>query len=466
MNLTNIASNLSRAYGLVSNDPLRLQSLERATGLNAAAGNGAGSSVGGLRLPGSTQVKLSDYGRLQSALTNLKTAVGGLDSDDEVAGVSLRSDSRQISANVDKKAGPLRAATVEVTQVAESQRLQSQAFDPSTLVGTGTLEIDFGRFNSSTNTFTQGDQATAQVSIGVLDSSLNGIANAINRAGVGISARVVQEDNSAKLELTGQNTGTDQAFRIRVRDNDANGTDSTQGLSRLAFDPVEQAGAGRNLTQLRAAQDAELKVDGRAVSSPSNQVSRALSGATLNIEGTGTARISLSRDASEASRSAGKLVAALNGFYSQAGNLQADGLTRRVANDLETALGSAESGSGLKRLNLSQLGVERTGEGRFKLDEEKFNRAFEANADGVTSLLSQVASEVKGVTENSTVTSQLRRSTEGLRAANTTDSNPFVAQARQTQLQNLLGNQATLLNYSPTTRNLYGLAQYLSVASF
>ncbi|WP_028447987.1 flagellar filament capping protein FliD [Chitinimonas koreensis] len=461
MNLYSITDTMSRAYGaLGAPDGVR-----QSYGLGNISSIRQDGSDNRLRLPSSTTVRLSDYGKLQSGLAELRRAVGALDSDDEVAAVTARSDSDAVSAAITAAEALPASAEVEVLQRARSQQVESGLFADrdETIVGTGVLTIDTGRFNASAASFGANDASARSVRINITDGTLGGIANAINRAGAGVTASVKQDGDQYRLELTGKATGANQAFRVRVDDDEGNDTDNAQGLSRLAFDPTLPAGGGQNLVQIRRAEDAELKVDGRAVSSGSNTVTDAIGGASLQLASNGRARLDFGRDEGQATRSAKSLVDAVNRFRDQAGNLQADGLSRRIGTDLDLALSGAQSGSGLNGLALADVGITRASNGTLRFDEARFKQAFAQNGEGVGDLLANAAERI-GTASDKAINGPLREATGGIRVAGQNGDNPYVAQARQLQLQNLFGNQPTLLPYSPTTRNLYGLAQYLAVA--
>lgn len=465
MNLYGIGNSLSQAYGMVA----ELGPSRQSYGLNGLSRTGASGAVTSsdarLRLPSSASVRLSDSGRLQSALADLKRSSADLNSADKVAAPKASSDNKAISASISQPELAPKSATLAVSQLAQTQRLQSQTFADrdSSIVGTGSLRIEFGRFNSTNNSFTP--TGTAQtVSISASNGTLAGIANAINRAGVGLDAAVVEDGSNFRLALSGKQSGSEQAFRLSVSDADGNNRDSSQGLSRLAFDPAELPSTGRNLEQTRAAQDAQLTVDGKSVQSGSNQVGNAIAGVTLNIEASGSARIDIRRDASQASRSANSLVEAVNRFDTQTNSAQGDGLSRRVGSDLARALSAAESGSGKDRLTLEQVGVARGSNGQLAVDEDKFRRAFEANPDGVSSLLGNAASRLESTSMTALNSNSLRGGSDNSSLNSRGGDNPYVAQARLQQFQSRFAQQPTLLSYSPTTRNLYGLSQYLSIA--
>lgn len=452
------------------------------------SGSGIGSSiVSGLLLPrqysvagqravgvqqtanagGSASVKLSDYGKLQAGLSSLRDAAGRVDSADKVAKLLVKSSSDKITAEQTNDGQAAQAASVQVSQLAQSQVVLSAVLGTSEgqSVGTGSLTIQFGNYNASTNTFTASQQPGASVTIGVLDASVGGVASAINRAGVGVTASVVQDSGgNLRLQLSGSQTGANQAFSVSVNDADGNNTDNVQGLSRLAYNPTAAADAGRNLTAVQVAQDAQLTVNGRPFSTSSNITSTAVSGITLTAGSTGVAQITLSRDGAAGLKSAQAFVNAYNQFRDQLGSVSADGLTRQIGSSLGSAVSGADSGTGQTHLTLAQIGITQDSDGKLKLDQAKFNTAFAASPDAAANLVANAAQRT-GAAADSTLNGSLRSATNALQAsAATTTTNPFVAQALQVQAQSFAGTVPSLLNYSPTTQNLYGLAQYLAVS--
>ncbi|GAB3248307.1 flagellar filament capping protein FliD [Chitinimonas naiadis] len=450
MNLSSIANTLNRTYGLYSDD-LFLQRYRAGQIDNATAGSSAISS---------TQVRLSGYGRLQSALSDLGNIASRYDTPNEVATYSAKSDKSSITASVDQPQGAVKTLAVQVTQLAQSQRLQSQAFADAdtTQLGGGSLTFQSGSIGSGGSVTANGPSRT--VNISASDSTLNGIATAVNRANIGISAKVVQDGSNSRLEFIGKSTGGNQAFRIQVGDNDGGNSDSSQGLSRLAYDPAAGQGVGQNLTSLRSAQDAQLQVDGRPLFSASNSFRNAVPGIGLSVSETGSANITISRDSTQAGKSAKALADAYNAFLSQSANVPADGLTRRIGSSVDQALDGAEVGTGQSRLTLAQAGIARSQDGKLAVNEQKFQQAFTKDAEGVSKLLASVADRLENA--GSKAQSDTLRTTSNALRGNADGSNPYSRQANQ--LQERLGLQNSLLSYSPTTRNLYGLSQYLSIS--
>ncbi|WP_269530743.1 flagellar filament capping protein FliD [Chitinimonas sp. BJYL2] len=445
MNLNSISTNLNRLYGLVSDDPFRLQS---------SVGQSVGSRTG-LGIP-STSVKLSDYGRLQSSLSELRRASANLDARDEIAAYKVSSSTNVVQASAGKQVQGGQTLGVEVNQLARAQKLQSQAVADAdtTQIGGGTLRIEFGRLDESGNGFNPTSGSARSLTIQSTDSSLDRIASRINRADIGVTAKVAKDSNDQyRLEITGKQSGAAQAFRITVDDTDGNDTDSTQGLSRLAFDPDTGPGYGKNLSTVQIAQDAEATVDGKRLSSNTNTFSNVVPGINLTANTTGTARITITRDTGQGEKSAKALVAAFNTFQGQLKDLGSDGLTRKIGNDIDRAISGAETGAGQKRLTLSDLGIRKDGDGQLKLDEDKFKQAFASDPEGATALLGNAAARLGAASEDAQ-SGVLRKTSTSLR----------LNDAAPRGLSDGFNPASNPLAYRQTTSNLYGLAQYLSIA--
>jgi flagellar hook-associated protein 2 len=135
--------------------------------------------------------------------------------------------------------------SLEVSQLAQGQksRLDAASF-------TGGSPIEFSFADSSKN-----------FSVTPSGSSLSAVANAINQAGKGVTATIVNGASGQQLILTGEE-GADNAFS------------------------VGGAGVTGSATTVQAAQDAKLKIDGIDIVSASNTVSDAVTGVTLQLKAT------------------------------------------------------------------------------------------------------------------------------------------------------------------------------------
>ncbi len=178
---------------------------------------------------------------------------------------------------------------VKVQALASAQVTSTPAFSSlSTVVGIGTLSIEMGKWSSSSSTFaTNPNWPKASVSLGDRDNTLERVRDRINAAGVGVVAAVVSDATGSRLVLSAASTGADNGFRIQADPADV-GAPAAAGnaLAQFGFDPASVAGAGQGMQLVQAAQDAQLTLDGRALSSASNVVDDAESGLRLNLQAT------------------------------------------------------------------------------------------------------------------------------------------------------------------------------------
>lgn len=422
-----------------------------------------------LRPASSTTVTFSDAARLKSALSGLRESSRRLSQGDLAVGFTIASSNPDFSASLDDPIRRATDSTLAVSQKALSQKLQSPVFSENAIVGTGTLAFEFGRFNTTTNSFSPDGTGSRQVAVGVLESTVGGVVNAVNGTGVGITARTLEETTGYRIEFEGAGVGREQAFRVSVSsDADQNNTDNAAGLSRLAFDPSATSGEGRNLTQTQTAQDAAGTVNGAPFTSPDNRLDGVVPGATVDVAATGSSRISATRNYEQTVTAARNLVEAVNLFRSQTAGVGGT-VGQRINGEISTALDGAVSSESDKR-TLASVGVTRGSDGRLRLDEDKLKLAFAGADESVVSVLGKAASQVEGAAEAGFNSSSLRVSgavaaAPSLRNTSRAEAdNPYLAQARLRQFQTLQTATPSVLSYLPTTRNLYGLSQYLNVS--
>jgi flagellar hook-associated protein 2 len=175
--------------------------------------------------------QLSAYGKLQSALTSLQTATAALGKAATWNSTTVNSTNTSFSAATTSDA-TVGNYTVNVSQVAKAQVLMSSSIASNTTQLGGTTTD-----NTRTITITQaGTKTPLTVKLADSDTSLTGIANAINKAGGNVSATVMKAtDGDYRLMLTSKSTGTDYDMTVTVTGDDTLqqkiGHDSTRALS-------------------------------------------------------------------------------------------------------------------------------------------------------------------------------------------------------------------------------------------
>lgn len=338
------------------------------------------------------QSKLTAYGSLKGALSSFQTSVRGLSSPSKFNAVKATvADATLLTASTTSIAKP-GSYQIEVKTLAQAQKLTASAVaDPTAALGTGTLTLDFGTYNSDSNTFSvNAAKAAKTITIGSNNSSLNGIRDAINNAGAGVSASIVNDGSGYRLVLTSTDSGVENSIRLKVSgDSSPSDTDGT-GLSMLAYDPTAAAGSGKNMAETLAARSAEFKIDGITVRKPTNTVSDAIQGVTLNLlktnEGS-TTTLSVAQDSSGVKAAVEGFVKTYNdmvktmqdlGGYDaktkQGGLLLGDSTLRTLQSQLRAAVGMNLNNSGAGVNNLSDIGISFQRDGSLSLNAGKFDK--------------------------------------------------------------------------------------------
>ena len=351
------------------------------------------------------QAQLSAYGSLKGALSSFQSSVAALATPARFTAVTGSvADGTIASASVSSSAVP-GSYSLEVQTLAQAQKLKSGAFEATnTAVGTGKLTISFGTYDADTFTLNP-DKATKEITIGAAQNSLSGIRDAINAAGAGISATIVNDGTGYRLAISSKDSGVANAVRIAVTDDDAGNTDTT-GLSQLAYDGRTLSGVA-NLTESAAAKNALIVIDGISISKPSNTISDAIDGVTLDlgkVNTPGTTTLNVSRDIAGVQSSVQSFVKAYNDLHKTIGDLSRyDSASKKgsiltgesTVRSLQTQLRGlfntplSKAGGGLTAL--SDVGISFQTDGTLKLDAARLSTALNDPTKDVSTLFAAVA---------------------------------------------------------------------------
>ena len=238
--------------------------------------------------------KISIYGIIKNSFADLKAAADKLSSLNNLNPLKATSSDEKIVSASASAAGAKGSYSIEVSQLAKAQSVAAQGVATAdTTVGTGSLTITLGSYDSGTNMFTDNAAKTpVTINIGAGQQTLDGIKQAINDSDAGVTASIVNDGAGSRLVLTSKETGAVNGFKLEVTDADGINTD-TNGLSRLAYDPTAAAGAGKNADTLQVAQNANFTINNLPVSKASNTVTDAVAGLTLNLKAQTTSPVNL-----------------------------------------------------------------------------------------------------------------------------------------------------------------------------
>jgi flagellar hook-associated protein 2 len=351
---------------------------------------------------------ISAYGTVKGSLSSFQSAVSALSSPSLYTAQSANaSDPTVLSASTSLLATGGNY-DITVNSLAKSQKLSSaaQASTVSSIGGGGATTISFQFGSISGGTLAGGvysgasfsadpAQATTSLVIDSSNNSLQGIRDAINRAGLGVKAAIVNDGApGTPYHLTLTSTATGAASAMKITASGANADPAVAAL--LGYDPAGSQG----FTQTVAAQNASLNIDGQPISSATNAVTDAISGVTLNLAKTGTSTLSLSNNTAPVADAVNALVKAFNDTNSTlkkmtaydpvnktGGLLHGDSTIIALQAKLRSTLATALSGTGDNKLtNLTQLGVAFQKDGTLAVNSAKLQTALTDNFSDFASL--------------------------------------------------------------------------------
>ena len=358
----------------------------------------------------SYQAKLSAFGTIQGAVASFQSTVNTLSNASSFQSVTATSsDTSVISASALTSALSGKYS-IDVTSLAQAQSLVAAGqATVSAPIGTGaatTLSFDSGTISGTLSagkyaagaTFSSAGNGLKTVTIDSSNNSLQGIRDAINAASVGVTASIINDGGTSpyRLVLSSNNTGAASSMKIS-----ASGDASISSL--LANDPTAGAttGAlGQNMSESVTALNADLKVNGLAVSKASNTVSDVIPGVTLSLSKLTTAPVTLTvaQNTASVSKSVSDFVASYNALSTtlsdlssynsatkQGATLQGDATIRNLQGKLRAVLNTSISGSG-SLTSLSQIGVTFQRNGTLGLDSAKLNSVMQSNFSDVAGL--------------------------------------------------------------------------------
>ncbi len=334
------------------------------------------------------QSKLSAFGLIKSYTVNVQDAVAKL------ADASLWTKTKALTTDTSLTVSSTAAAVkgsynIGITQLAEAHALASQAYTSSTdPVGSGKLTIELGTWTSGPATFTPKSGSTAvEVTIEPGQDSLEQVRSAINAANAGVTASIVRDASGARLAITSNATGADNAIRITAAA-DAPAQPGDPTLDDLVYNP--EVGPG-NVTQTIEARNATATVNGLNVTSTTNTFDNVIEGVkfTASKVTTTPATVAVSLDTDTMKSAVNTFISAYNDiakYINQqtkydaetkvAGALQGDRSTLSVLSQLRSVVtGASQASSSLR--TMSDIGIQLQPDGTLKLNEARFATAME-----------------------------------------------------------------------------------------
>ena len=392
-----------------------------------------------------TEAKISGYGALKFALSELQTAFKKLnDTSDFNSVTAVSSQPTAVGITTNSSATP-GIYNIAVSQLAQATRWATESMPSSTTALNSGSSFDL--------TLTVGSTATA---ITVATDTPAGIVSAVNAktADTGIRAQLINTGSAYKVVFTGQE-GADNDFTV---------TSTAADLSMAS-------------TALQTAQDAAFTINDIDVTSASNTVSDALDGITLNLYTvtTGSARVTLTQDTSSVKTNIKGLVTAYNDFADSVnilgdrasavkefgGALAGESLLQSIKSQVRgmltgdfTLYSDSVNLTDAQNSNISaawQVGLGFDRDGKMTLDETKLDKAFSSYPDEVVTLftadtnnLSAYATSSAGLAGTAVRDIDKMLRSTGLLAEQTTNANKKLDQFKDDLLK--IEERMTALN--------------------
>ncbi|MDC0444585.1 flagellar filament capping protein FliD [Alphaproteobacteria bacterium] len=377
--------------------------------LNAGSGLNVTQIVDALvdaeRVPKQTQideeketatVKISALGTLKNELNVFNANSAALDGQ---TGLNLTSSTGNIAlTRTDSSLASEFSHTINVAQIAQAQILNfdngGSGFNSTTAdIGIDELSLRFGTW-SGTSFSTNPDYSSATtLSFTTGATSLTDVRDAINNAGIGVTASIIEvSDNSYSLVVK-SDVGEDKALRIKSH---LSGSENNV----LKYNPGSVDAFADTATQVVAATNALFTVDGISVTRDSNVITDLFSGITMELSGNTASDIGTDQTISSVySQSAAletleTVVDELNFLLAflkeqsksgangeDGGPLNGDHFVRYVETKIKSLTSTPISGFDDDDIYLSNFGVVTKLDGTLSIDTTRFTEYFSANPE-------------------------------------------------------------------------------------
>lgn len=382
----------------------------------------------------SIQEGLSGIGTFKGALLDFQASLAPLRKENAFKSINaISSNEEKFTVTADEHA-VTGSYDIEISQLAQSQKLKSQAFDSEfDSIGTGTISIEFGEVNKTKNSFDVNSKIPTQhIDIDEENSSLRGIQQIINQANAGVRASIINDGTGYRLILNSEKAGVENSLRISIADGDGNDEDRF-GLSLLAYNPITTSGpdgetaVGKNLEEASAAKNALFSIDGIDISSGQNEIKNSIPGITLTLKKLteeSTESFKVEKETAGIKTSIQSFVDSYNELIStvtiltgfdaesgQAGPLSGDPAIRGITDQIRRRLSTSFAGINENLTSLSSIGINSSLDGSLILDDIKLDRAIEKHAGEIAHLF---AAAVSTSDEKIVVTSEKIPATDGI----------------------------------------------------
>ncbi|ABZ76007.1 flagellar hook-associated 2 domain protein [Shewanella halifaxensis HAW-EB4] len=322
--------------------------------------------------------KVSAIGTLKSQLSTFQDALEKLS---DPAALNIRKvstgDSSYFTAAADKNAQS-GSYQIQVEQLAAFHKVAGvNVADATAAVGQGKLELSVN-----------GKAFSVDVEAG---DSLETIAKKVNDSAdnSGVTATIIKSDDGSRLVFSSDESGTDSQVSVVATDTVGSGINDMFGTG--------------NLTELQAAQNAVIYIDGQKVTSQSNDVENAIAGVTLSLTDADvnkTSTLKIEQDNAAVKENVKGFVDAYNTLVESISNLskydtekeeaaalQGDSMIRSIESQMRNMISNRVDVDG-ETIALYDIGIETDRYGKMSINDEKLDKVLAEDMGAVEGLFS------------------------------------------------------------------------------
>ncbi|CAB3778468.1 flagellar filament capping protein FliD [Pararobbsia alpina] len=366
------------------------------------------------------QTEVSAFGTISSAFSTFESTLSNLTFASNFQSLAAASSDETVASVALNTGAVAGSYDLNVTALASAESLLAPGqASTTTSIGSGTpttLNIQLGTttpaipasagpppVSAVPASFTPNSgQTVVPITINSSNNTLQGIAQAINSANVGVTASIVNDGSGTpyRLQISSTATGATQSIQINVAGAGGTGAGDTAITSLLQYDPA----GTMNMTQTTAAGNAEMTVNGTPISSPSNTVDGSFPGLAIGLVGTGATTITVGNATSNLSTLVQNFVTAYNTMQTtiqpltnfnasdstQNGPLLGDGTTQQLMTQIQSIVSSIVAGMPQNMSGLSDVGItldpSNPADNQLVLDSSTLSSALAANPNALQGL--------------------------------------------------------------------------------
>ena len=312
------------------------------------------------------QTRISALGQARSNLEGFADSLGQMVADGTLRSTPTVSDESVLGAT--SRAGLSAdsfAATVVVNQLARAQTNYSGIVaDKTAAIGAGTMTLTVGGVAKT-------------ITIGATNNSLEGLANAINASGAGVTASIVADEGGHRLIVKGP-TGEVGAFTLTAN------AGADPGLTAFS--------TSGGMTVGQTATNAEFTIDGVAFSRANNIIDDVIPGMSLTLKKAAPGQgvdIGASRPLDMIKQTVGDFVSVYNQLKKSlvaASSMSGPSASlREIERELSNLVNKVLSSHGSIN-KLSDIGISSTRDGLLSVDNAKLDKVLASDAGAVEAL--------------------------------------------------------------------------------